>query len=110
MSKQMLIALATAGLLVLGGCQTTPAQPDKAAATPALSDEAKAALAKAEADVKAASAKGALWTTADAALKAAKEAAAKGDSAAVIKNAKLASEHAALGLAQKSYPLSVVGR
>ncbi|MEO1768021.1 hypothetical protein [Thiobacter aerophilum] len=110
MSKQMLIALATAGILVLGGCQTAPTQTAANSATPALSEEAKAALAKAEADVKAADAKGALWTTAENALKAAKEAAAKGDSAAVIKHAKVASEHAAMGLAQKSYPLSVVGR
>ncbi|MCL6555445.1 MAG: hypothetical protein K6T56_03675 [Burkholderiales bacterium] len=107
--KQVLITLAAAGFLALAGCQTTPSQP-QAAATPALSDEAKAALAKAEADVKAADAKGALWTTAEDALKAAKEAAQKGDSAAVIKHAKTASEHAALGLAQKSYPLSVVGK
>lgn len=109
MSKQILVALATAGLLALTGCQTAPTQPT-AAATPTLTDEAKAALAKAEADVKAADAKGALWTTAEDALKAAQEAAKKGDSAAVIKNAKTASEHAALGIAQKSYPLSAVGK
>ncbi len=110
MSKQILIALATAGFLALGGCQTAPTQQPSAAAVPTLTDEAKAALAKAEADVKAADAKGALWTTAADALKAAQEAAKKGDSAAVIQNAKKASDHAAMGIAQKAYPLSVVGK
>jgi len=109
MSKQILIALAAAGVLTLAGCQSAPTK-DAAAAAPTISDEAKAALAKAEADTKAADAKGALWTTAQDALKAAQEAAKKGDSAAVIKNAKAASEHAALGNNQKAYPLSAVGK
>ncbi len=106
MSKQILIALAAAGVLALAGCQSAP--PAQTAATPTVSDEAKAALAKAEADVKAASAKNALWTTAEGALKAAKDAAAKGDSAGVIKNAKTASDHAKMGTDQKAYPLMSV--
>jgi flagellar basal body L-ring protein FlgH len=106
MSKQMFITLAAAGLLALAGCQSAPTK--EAAAGPALSDEAKAALAKAEADVKAASAKAALWTTAEDALKAAQAAAKKGDSAAVVKEARVASEQAALGMGQTAYPPTVI--
>jgi murein lipoprotein len=105
MSKQILIALAAAGVLALAGCQSAP---PATTAAPAVSDEAKAALAKAEADVKAAGAKNALWTTAEDALKAAKDAAGKGDSAAVISNAKKASDHAKMGLDQKAYPVMSV--
>jgi murein lipoprotein len=101
--------------LLLGGCQSSgTAKPDlPAAATPvaetakpALPEEARQALAKAEADVKEAKAQNALWTTAQDALKKAQEAAAKGDSAATLKFSKTASEHARLGLAQKGYPLT----
>lgn len=106
MSKQILIALAAAGVLALAGCQSAPSK--DAAAAPALTDEAKAALAKAEADTKAADAKKALWTTAADALKAAQEAAKKGDSAGVISNAKKASDHAKMGTDQKAYPLMSV--
>lgn len=103
MSKQIFITLAAAGVFALAGCQSAPT---KEAAGGGISDEAKAALAKAEADVKAANAKGALWTTAADALKAAQEAAKKGDSAAVIKDARTASEQAALGMGQTAYPLA----
>lgn len=103
MSKQILIALAAAGIVALSGCQSAPTK--EAAAAPTISDEAKAALAKAEADVKAADSKKALWTTAEDALKAAKEAEKKGDSAAVIKEAKKASDHASMGTSQKAYPV-----
>lgn len=109
MQKQILIAAALAGMLSLAGCQSAP----PAASAPAkvtLSDEAQIALAWAESDVKSARAEGALWTTADDALKAAKEAAAKGDSAAVIKESKTASAHAKLGLEQKKLPLMTMGK
>jgi hypothetical protein len=102
MQKRILMALAAAGALTLAGCQTTPTA--TATATPALSDEAKIALSWAEADVKDAKKVGMEWTTAADALKAAKEAAAKGDSAATIKQAKIASEHAKLGVGQHKYP------
>ncbi len=105
MQKQFLIAAAIAGALSLSACQTAPA-PAKAG----LNDEAKMALAWAESDVKTAQTKGALWTTTAAELKAAKEAAAKGDSAAVIKHAKLASTEAKLGLAQQQEPLMTLQR
>jgi len=84
-----------------------PAKPAAAKAT--ISAEAQAALTAAQADVKAAKAQNALWTTADAALKAAEEAAAKGDSATVLKQAKLASDHVKKGMAQLNYPMLKVG-
>lgn len=114
MSK-VLLALTSVALLGLSGCAdlyiNQPAKPAAAAepAKPALSAEAQAALAAAQADVKAAKSKNALWTTADAALKDAEDAAAKGDSATVIKKAKLASDHVQKGLAQLSYPMLKVG-
>ena len=109
MSK-LLLALTSAALLGLSGCAGTETKPaDKAAAAPALSAEAQAALSAAQADVKTAKSKNALWTTADAALKAAEEAAKKGDSATVIKQSKLASDHVKKGLAQLNYPLLKVG-
>jgi murein lipoprotein len=113
MSK-VLLALTAAALLGLSGCATQQAasQPAAKAAEPAkptLSADAQAALAAAQADVKAAKAKNALWTTSESALKAAEEAAGKGDSAAVLKQAKLASDQARKGLAQVDYPTLKVG-
>lgn len=109
--NRILIACAGAGLLFLGGCQSAPTPKPGAAelqkgeaVKPSLSEEAKQALARAEADVKQAKAQDALWTTAADALKKAQEAAQKADSAAVIKFAKTASEQAQLGLKQLSYP------
>lgn len=99
MQNRILMALATVGALSLAGCQTTPEAPKQV-----LSDEAKMALSWAEADVKDAQKAGMLWSTAENALKAAKDAAAKNDSATTIKQAKLASEHAKLGQGQKKYP------
>jgi murein lipoprotein len=113
MSK-VLLALTSASLLGLSGCSGLYVnQPggakDAATAPAALSADAQAALAAAQADVKDASSKFALWTTADAALKAAQEAAAKGDNATVIKQSKLASDHAKKGVAQLNYPMLKVG-
>lgn len=108
MHKHILIAAAV-GMLSLAGCQSAP-PPAAAPAKVTLSDEAQIALAWAESDVKTAQSQGALWTTANAALKTAKEAAAKGDSAAVIKNAKMASTHAKLGIEQKQGPLLTLGK
>lgn len=116
--RNVLIPIATLGFLLLGGCHggaavkseapaaAKPAVPAAEAAKPSLSDEAKNALAKAEADIKEAKAQKALWTTAEAALKKAQEAAAKGDSAATLKFAKTASDQARLGLEQRNYPLA----
>ncbi|MGB9128967.1 MAG: hypothetical protein WCB97_04905 [Thiobacillus sp.] len=109
MSK-LLLALTSAALLGLSGCAGMESKTaDKAAAAPALSAEAQSALTAAQADVKDAKAKNALWTTAEAALKAAEEAAKKGDSATVIKQSKLASDHVQKARVQMSYPVLKVG-
>jgi hypothetical protein len=108
--NKLLIILAGAGLLTLGGCASmdnmassdTPAT--QAAATPGISPEAQAALTQAEADAAEAAKAKAQWTTTDIALKAAKAAAKTGDSAAVLKNAKFASAEAKLSIEQMSYP------
>lgn len=108
--RNILLSIATLGFLLLGGCQGSgmvkPETPAAEAAKPALTEEAKQALGKAEADVKEAKAKDALWTTAADALKKAQEAAAKGDSNATLKFSKTASDQARLGLTQKNYPLT----
>jgi hypothetical protein len=115
MSK-VLLALTSAALLGLSGCAGTETKPadrpvaaKPMAAKPALSAEAQAALSAAQAAVKDAKSKNALWTTADNALDAAEEAAAKGDSETVIKQSKLASDHVQKGLAQLNYPMLKVG-
>lgn len=107
MSK-LLLTLTSAALLGLAGCASTY-EPAATSAPTAISAEAQAALSAAQADVKAAKAKNALWTTSDSALQAAEAAAAKLDSATVIKQAKLASEHAKLSNAQLGYPMLKVG-
>ena len=110
--QKLLLALAGAGLIVLSGCQSGAGVKSEQSATAeassqaAISDDAKQALAKAKADVKEAQAKDALWNTAKGALKDAEAAAVKGDSATVIKEAKIASEQAQLGIKQLSYPLT----
>jgi murein lipoprotein len=108
--KHPFFAALAASALFLGGCQNAavkPAEPKPAQAPAAeLSADARQALAQAEADVKEAQAKGALWTTAQDALKKAREAATKNDSEAVIKAARTASEQARLGIAQTRYPLT----
>ena len=101
--------LAFVGLtsIVLSACGAMPAKSAEAPMEPAkpmLSEAAQQALAKAEADYKDAKAKFAVWTTTDKALKAAEAAAKEGKSDEVIKQAKFASDLAALGIAQLSYP------
>ena len=115
MSK-VLLALTSAALLGLSGCaevQTKPADKPVAAkpaeAKPTISAEAQAALATARADVKAAKAQNALWTTAEDALAAAEAAAEKLDSATVIKQSNLASDQAKKGMAQLNYPMLKIG-
>lgn len=116
------IMIAGAGLLLLAGCESSmpvkseaPLPPAKAEAVSKaeapktqLSEDATKALAQAEADVKEAQAKKALWTTAMDALKHAKAAAEKHNSAEVIKYAKEASEHAKLGIEQTQYPPTTI--
>jgi hypothetical protein len=80
--------------------ERVPAEP----VVPILSGEAQEALAKAEADVKAAMANFTLWVVAEQALKNAREAAGKGDSASVIREAEKVAEFTRLGTAQAEYP------
>ena len=113
MSK-VLLALTSAALLGLTACAGTQEaadtpKPAAESAKPTISAEAQAALSAAEADVKAAKAKNALWTTAENALKAAEGAAEKGDSATVLKQAKLASDQVKRGMAQLNLPMLKVG-
>ncbi len=114
MSK-VLLALTSVALLGLSGCadlyinQPGGKAPAAAAAKASITPEAQAALNAAKADVKNAEAKGALWTTAQDALKDAEEAAKKGDSATVLKMSARASDHVKKGLAQLNYPMIKVG-
>ncbi|MBT9569210.1 MAG: hypothetical protein IV085_13040 [Thiobacillus sp.] len=114
MSK-VLLALTSVALLGLSGCadlyiNKPGSAPAKAASgSAAITPEAAAALKQAQADVKMAKSKNALWTTAADALKKAEEAAAKGDSATVIKESGTASYHVRKGLAQLNYPQIKVG-
>jgi hypothetical protein len=111
MSKVLLAALTSAALLGLSGCADMQSQSEAmpAAAHATISAEAQSALSAAQADVKEAKAKFALWTTAENALKSAEAAAEKGDSAMVIKEAKWASELTRKGLAQLDYPVLKIG-
>lgn len=102
--QKSFLAVVAAGMLTLSACQTTPPAPKAE-----LNDEAKIALSWAEADLKDAAKAGGLWTTAQDALKAAKAAAAKGDSAGTIANAKKASALAKLGQEQKKYAVTKIG-
>jgi uncharacterized protein YceK len=115
MHKLLIALLATSAVLV-SGCATTqkaaaPA-PAVAVATPApapvakptLGIDAQAALAQAQASVAAAKAKNALWTKTADALKAAEAAAKDVNDAAVIKNAKFATETAQISIDQLNLP------
>jgi hypothetical protein len=84
--------------------QKSPSDAKSSEAKPTISAEAKQALDQAMADVTAAKAQFALWTTADTALKPAEDAVKTGDSATVIAKAKFASAQCKAGIAQLSYP------
>ena len=110
---KILIALASAGLLTLGGCAGTTngagsTQASAPSATPGISAAAQAALKQAESDVAASKKDKIEWTTTAAALKNAQDAAKKGDSDAVLKSAKFASELAKLSIGQLKYPTTDV--
>ena len=106
MKHPISFAVATLFALTLTACATAPETKSEAVAEApkGLSAEAKEALARAEADIKKAKDAFALWVPADNAIKAAQEAAKANDSDEVIKQSKIASELAGLGLAQNNYP------
>jgi rRNA maturation endonuclease Nob1 len=108
--NKLLIILAGAGVLTLGGCASMDdmasdsSSPAATQAAAAITPEAQAALTQAEADAAAAAKNKVQWTSTEAALKAAPAAAKTGDSEAVLKNAKFASAEAKLSLGQMQYP------
>lgn len=114
MSK-ILLALTSAALLGLSACadlgagKTGSGSQPAESARPVISAEARAALAAAQAAVRDAQSRNALWTTAESALKAAEDAAVRGDSDTVIEQAKRASSDAQKGLAQLNYPMLKIG-
>jgi len=71
---------------------------------PSITEAARDALVQAEADVEAARARFGLWTTAETALKVARDAAKEGNSELVAKQAAFASEQARAGIVQLAYP------
>ena len=109
---KLLIALLAASAVLVSGCASTAktttvatvAPVPAAKPTPTLGIDAQAALAEAQASVAAAKAKNALWTKTAEALKAAEAAAKDVNDAAVIKNAKFATETAQLSIDQLSFP------
>lgn len=66
---------------------------------------AEVAIAEAEAAVKQVSARRALWTSAEDALRRARRALQEGNVAMAIEQARIAQKQSELGIAQKDYPL-----
>lgn len=99
-------SLVAASLMALfaAGCSTAPSKEAATAGKPALSEEAKSAMADATAAVKNAKANYTLWIPVDKAYKAAEKAAEAGDSATVIKEAKIVTDLSKIATAQASYP------
>lgn len=91
--------------MALAGCATTAQTVTMDTATPkGISVEAANLLTQAEADIAYARAKFALWTTAESALAAARDAAQRGDSMEVLRLAGFASGQVRLGIKQLDYP------
>lgn len=85
--------------LLMAGCAGNPQQ-----ASYAITSEAAQALASARMDVQESQRAKNAWTTAISALNDAEKAAAKGDSAAVIRLSTFASELAKVSIEQTRYP------
>lgn len=100
----ILVALSTVACGFLEKSMSPTAGSTSASGQAALNSEAEVALARAEGDIARAKANHALWTSADAAIMRAREAALIGDNATVITQARIASDLAILGLAQRNYP------
>ena len=86
--------------LLMAGCAEVPQR-----SSYAITSEATQALASARMDVKESQRAKNAWTTAVAALNEAEKAAAKGDSAAVIRLSRTARELAEASIEQARYPL-----
>jgi hypothetical protein len=106
--RHILITLSAVTLIAMAGCASEKTASNGGgaamAATSGISAEAQTALSQAQAAIKEAKSKYALWTTAEKAMDAAEADAKKGDSAGVIKNAKMAEDLAHLGIAQLNEP------
>ncbi len=102
--KFMLAASLLAFLTSACGTPSVSGPDPVSADTVKISPAAQTALAQAETDIRLARSKFALWTTAESALRAAREAAAAGDSAGVLQHAAFASSQAKLGLQQLDLP------
>lgn len=73
--------------------------------TPPAAELAQSAIADAQAAVLHATALNALWTSAEEALKQARMAMREGNLAMAIEQARIAQQHAELGIGQTRYPL-----
>lgn len=102
--RKIVFTLTAISLLALAGCSTYNSQAPAAAAKPAISPQAQAALDEASASMKEAKSDFDVWTVAAAAYKKAQAAAAKGDSATVIKEAKEATALNKLSIQQSKEP------
>lgn len=103
--RKVLFTLTSVSLLALAGCSTyNSAPPASAAAESAISPQAQAALNEATATMKEAKSDFDIWTAAEAAYKKAQAAAAKGDSATVIKEANEATALNKLSIQQSKEP------
>ncbi len=108
--RKILFTLTSVSLLALAGCSTynSQAPAPAAAAKPAISPQAQAALDAATASMKEAKSDFDVWTVAEEAYKKAQAAASKGDSATVIKEADKATAFNKLSIQQsKEPPLSL---
>ena len=106
--RKILFTLTSVSLLALAGCSTYNAPAPAAAAKPAISPQAQAALDAASASMKEAKSDFDVWTVAAEAYKKAQAAASKGDSAMVIKEADKATAFNKLSIQQsKEPPLSI---
>ena len=104
--RKILFTLTSVSLLALAGCSTynSQAPAPAAAAKPSISPQAQAALDAATASMKEAKSDFDVWTVAEAAYKKAQAAAAKGDSATVIKEANEATALNKLSIQQSKEP------
>jgi hypothetical protein len=95
--KRWMFAAPIALLMIgFGAANENPVIPD--------ADAAASAVAEAEAAVKRADARHALWTSAEDALRKARRALHEGNTAAALEQARMAQTQSELGIAQQGYP------
>lgn len=100
-----LICMSTCAVAVFAVALAACASGAVAGPAPVLDTKgARAAIAQAERSVRRAQEKHMLWTTAEDALRSARRAFEDGDLAVAVAQARVATEHAELAIAQKRYP------